>query len=138
MYNVEVSNNNPQTVLVVDNLEEGRRLLGAWLKMRGYRVLEAEGGEEAVETARRELPDLILMDIKMPGLDGIGAAQLIRGDLGLRDVAIVAHSADNTEYNRAKALEAGFNDYLVKPVLPEELEGMLDRLLPSKKEYIVH
>src|SRR5215213_6059833 len=98
--------NHPQTVLVVDNLADVRGVIGALLARRGYRVAEAEGGEQAVEEARRLVPDLILMDLKMPGgMDGIAAAQCIRGDVGLREVPIVAVTADNTEYwkHRARA-----------------------------------
>jgi len=129
----ESANGPPSTILVVDNLEEVREAIGSWLARQGYRVAQAEGGEQAVEEARRLLPDLILMDLKMPGgMDGICAAHAIRGDVALRDVPIVAVSADNTEYSRGKAQEAGFNDYLVKPFEAVELRNVLDRLLPAK------
>ncbi len=127
------NSNTPQTVLVVDNLADVRGLIGVLLTRRGYRVAEADGGEQAVAEARRVVPDLILMDLKMPGgMDGVAAAQAIRGDLGLRAVPIVAVTGDNTEYSRLKAREAGFNDYLVKPFEAGELEGVLERLLPGK------
>lgn len=123
----------PQTVLVVDNLADVRVLLGAMLGRLGYRVAEAGGGEQAVEQARRIVPDLILMDLKMPGwMDGISAANVIHGDTGLRGVPIVAVTADNTEFYKARAREAGFSDYLVKPFEAGELEGVLERLLPRK------
>lgn len=67
-----------QTILVVDNLIEIRALLSTWLTKRGYRVVEAESGEEAIEVAGRERPDLIFMDIRMPGMDGISAGRSIR------------------------------------------------------------
>ena len=128
------ANSNPlQTVLVVDNLADVRGLIGILLARRGYRVAEADGGEEAVAQARRVVPDLILMDLKMPGgMDGVAAAQAIRGDVGLRRVPIVAVTADNTEYWRHRAREAGFSDYLVKPFEAGELEGVLERLLPQE------
>lgn len=130
-HQVRVSN-PPQTILVVDNLEDVRGVIGAWLSRQGYRVAEAGGGVEAVEEARRVVPDLILMDLKMPGgIDGIGAAHVIHGDLALREVPIVAVTADNTEYYKGKAREAGFSDYLVKPFEVEELRAVLDRLLPK-------
>ena len=128
----------PQTVLVVDDLADVRGLIGALLERRGYRVAEAEGGEQAVEEARRVLPDLILMDLKMPGvMDGVAAAHAIHGDLGLRDVPIVAVTADNTEFYKNKAREAGFSGYLVKPFEAGELDGVLERLLP-KRGHVVH
>ena len=131
----EQHSNPPQTVLVVDNLADVRGLIGLLLTRRGYRVAEAEGGAEAVAEARRVVPDLILMDLKMPGgMDGVAAAQAIRGDVGLRGVPIVAVTADNTEYWRLKTREAGFSDYLVKPFESGELEDVLERLLPQKTE----
>jgi CheY-like chemotaxis protein len=127
------NSNTPQTVLVVDNLEDVRSLIGVLLARRGYRVAEADGGEQAVAEARRVVPDLILMDLKMPGgMDGVAAAQAIRGDVGLRGVPIVAVTGDNTEYCKLKAREAGFNDYLVKPFEVGELDEVLERLLPGK------
>jgi CheY-like chemotaxis protein len=124
--------NHPQTILVVDNLADVRGVIGALLERRGYRVAEAEGGEQAVEEARRLVPDLILMDLKMPGgMDGIVAANVIHGDVGLREVPIVAVTGDNTEFYKGKAREAGFSDYLVKPFEAGELEGVLERLLPK-------
>lgn len=131
--------NPPQTVLVVDNLEDVRGLLGVLLTRKGYRVAEAGDGLGAVEEARRIVPDLILMDLKMPGgIDGVAAANLIRGDLGLRDVPIVAVTGDNTEFWKMKAREAGFNDYLVKPFEAVEVEEVLERLLPPKGGAPVH
>ena len=125
--------NPPQTVLVVDNLADIRGMIGTLLALRGYRVAEAEDGPGAVEEARRVVPGLILMDLKMPGgMDGIAAAQAIHGDLGLREVPIVAMTADNTQFYKDKAREAGFSDYLVKPFEAGELEGVLERLLPQK------
>src|SRR5215207_10863055 len=110
----ELNSNTPQTVLVVDNLADVRGLIGVLLTRRGYRVAEADGGEQAVAEARRVVPDLILMDLKMPGgMDGIAAAQAIHGDVGLREVSIVAVTGDNTEFYKSKAREAGFCDYLV-------------------------
>ena len=127
------NSNTPQTVLVVDNLADVRGFIGVLLARRGYRVAEADGGEQAVAEARRVVPDLILMDLKMPGgMDGVAAAQAIRGDVGLRAVPIVAVTGDNTENWRLKAREAGFSDYLVKPFELGELDEVLERLLPVK------
>ena len=127
------SSSTPQTVLVVDNLADVRGLIGVLLTRRGYRVAEAGGGEEAVAEARRVVPDLILMDLKMPGgMYGVAAARAIRGDVGLRAVPIVAVTGDNTEYCKMKAREAGFSDYLVKPFEVGEFDEVLERLLPRQ------
>jgi CheY-like chemotaxis protein len=119
--------------LVVDKLADVCGLINVRLTRRGYRVAEAEGGAEAVAEARRLVPDLILMDLKMPGgMDGVAAPQTIRGDVGLRGVPIVAVTADNTEHWRLKTREAGFSDYLVKPFESGELEKVIERLPPQK------
>ena len=128
--NQKNTDGTPQTILVVDNLEGFRRIVSVWLAQQGYRVAEAEDGRMAIEEARRVFPDLILMDLKMPGVDGIGAAESIRRDAELMDVPIVAVTGDNTEYCRSRAREAGFSDYLVKPFEAVELRGVLDRHLP--------
>jgi CheY-like chemotaxis protein len=121
----------PKTVLVVDNLEEARGTLNRWLAKEGYRVLEAGSGAEAVEVALRERPDFILLDIKMPGGDGISATQAMRAQPALRAVPIVAFSGDNTQYNQAAARAAGCDEFLAKPLEPEELSALLRRFLPA-------
>ncbi len=124
------SNARP-VVLVVDDVDDIRSLLHAWLEQRDCRVLEAEGGEKAVEMAARERPDLVFMDISMPGGDGLNATLRLREQEGLRDVPVVVLSANGTEYYRAAALAAGCNDYLVKPLDPAKLEAVLSRFLPT-------
>ena len=123
-------NSDAHTILVVENLEETRRLLSAWLAGQGFRVVEAVNGAEAVEVACREQPSLVFMDIKMPGGDGINAARSMRETAELRDVPIVAVSADNTEFYQSTARAVGFNAYLVKPVSTGELKTVLDQFLP--------
>ena len=119
-----------QTILVADDLDEARSLLSHWLEMRGYRTVKAGNGQEAVEVALRERPQLILMDISMPQLDGFSAMRRIRAYEQLRDVKIVAVSAyDKTELQGA-ALDAGCNEFVSKPLNPDKLENLLSRLLP--------
>lgn len=119
-----------QTILVADDLDEARSLLSHWLEMRGYRTVKAGNGQEAVEVALRERPQLILMDISMPKLDGFSAMRRIRAYEQLRDVKIVAVSAyDKTELQGA-ALDAGCNEFVSKPLNPDKLENLLSRLLP--------
>ncbi len=118
-----------RTILVVDDFEDIRSMMHLWLERHGYRVVEASSGEEAVKVARRERPDLILMDVSMPGGDGLNAAVRIRKQEGLHDVPIVVVSANGTEYYRDAALAAGCNEYLVKPVDPGEFEDVLSRML---------
>ena len=118
-----------RTILVVDDFEDIRSMMHLWLERHGYRVVEASSGEEAVKVARHERPDLILMDVSMPGGDGLNAAVRIRKQEGLHDVPIVVVSANGTDYYRDAAFAAGCNEYLVKPVDPGEFEDVLSRIL---------
>lgn len=117
------------TVIVVDDSADIRDLLRYTLERRGCRVLEAENGREAVELAQRERPNLILMDLNMPVLDGLAATRILRGLAGMCDVPIIAISANGIESHRA-AFAAGCNEYLTKPVDLVRLDQLLNGLLP--------
>jgi CheY-like chemotaxis protein len=121
----------PPTVMVVEDFEDNRFMMRRLLEMSGYRVLEAINGEEAVELAHRERPQLILMDLSLPQLDGLAATRRIRQHADLRDVPIVAVSAHDTADFHADALAAGCNDYVTKPIDFDQLEALLSRLLPK-------
>ncbi len=97
--------------------------------MSGYRVVEAVNGQEAVDIAQQEEPDLILMDLSLPLLDGLSATRRIREQVALRKVPIVAVSAHDTADFHAEALAAGCNEYVTKPIDFDQLENLLNRLL---------
>lgn len=120
----------PATVLVADDSSDTRAVLCRTLSRRGYRVVEAADGREAVEVAQRECPALIVMDLNMPVMDGLAATERIR-ELRERcgDVAIVAVTAFDTYGMREAALEAGCNAYLLKPLVLDELESVVAGLL---------
>jgi CheY-like chemotaxis protein len=122
----------PPTVMVVEDFEDNRFMMRRLLEMSGYRVLEAVNGEEAVELAHRERPQLILMDLSLPQLDGLAATRRIRQYPDMKDVPIVAVSAHDTADFHADALAAGCNDYVTKPIDFDQLEALLSRLLPKK------
>ena len=122
----------PPTVMVVEDFEDNRFMMRRLLEMSGYRVLEAVNGEEAVELAHKERPQLILMDLSLPQLDGLAATRRIRQYPDLKDVPIVAVSAHDTADFHADALAAGCNDYVTKPIDFDQLEALLSRLLPKK------
>lgn len=128
---------NRPLILVVDDYEENRLLLRLFLKHRGYDVIEAENGSEAVKAAIQHRPDLILMDISMPLLDGCAAMRLIRGNDATRHVPIIAMSAHEYEkldpLLRLDAMLAGLTEYVTKPFNPLELERVIERLLPPKQ-----
>lgn len=111
---------------MVEDFEDTRQLISTWLGMRGYRVVEAADGGEAVEIARRECPDLILMDLSLPTLDGISATRQIREIKEMCDVPIIACSAHDTREWSDKALTGGCTDFVSKPVDFDALEQIID------------
>ena len=118
-----------KTVLLVEDFEDNRFMMRRLLEMSGYRVVEAVNGKEAVEKAASERPDLILMDLSLPHLDGLAATRRIRQQDGLARVPIVAVSAHDTADFHADALAAGCNEYVTKPIDFDQLESLLDRLI---------
>jgi CheY-like chemotaxis protein len=118
-----------KTIMVVDDYEVMRRVTHFALESLGYRVVEASNGAEAVEVAQAELPDLILMDLSMPDLDGFGAIHRIRRLLGLRDVPVVAFSAHTAKEVREDAFAVGFCDFITKPVELDILKTVVARCL---------
>ena len=116
-------------ILVVEDSEDNREILRYVLRSSGYGVLEAANGEQAVQMCHEKHPDLVLMDLSMPVLDGYDAAQRIRESEDIADVPIIAVSAHATMDYRARALAGGFNDYLTKPIDFAQLETVLHRYL---------
>jgi len=121
-----------KTILVVDDVSDNRILLSLSLQDMGYRVLTACDGEEAVTIAMRALPDLILMDIAMPHLDGLEATRRIHDLAELRHVPVVGVTAFETSGFRKAAFDAGFDGYLTKPIDFERLKTLVDRLLSQR------
>jgi two-component system cell cycle response regulator DivK len=119
----------PLTVLLVEDVEDTRYLMRLELEERGYRVIEAEDGEKAVALALRERPDIILMDLSLPVLDGLAAAERIRQNDELRDVPMVAVTAHQETDYRAHAQHSGFNAYATKPIDFDWLNDLLNNLL---------
>ncbi|MDQ3745702.1 MAG: response regulator [Acidobacteriota bacterium] len=118
-----------QIVMVVEDFEDNRFMMRRLLEMSGYRVVEAVNGQEAVEAARRERPDLILMDLGLPGTDGLTAVRKIREHTPANETPILIVSAyDRVEY-RTEAVEAGCGGYLTKPLDPNQLLKFVRLLL---------
>ena len=109
------------TILVVDDFDDTRLLLRTWLERKGFRVIEAVTGNEAVSRAETEAPDLIIMDVEMPELDGLSATRIIRTLKPLQNVPVVAVSAYGAQQFRHEALAAGCNEYVSTPFEPEDL-----------------
>ncbi len=100
-------------VLVVDDEHEIRALLSALLTNEGYEVIEGSNGEEAIELARTENPHVILLDVVMPGLDGIDVCKRLKAAEGTRLIPVIMATSDRDSY--ARALEAGAEDFVTKP-----------------------
>ncbi|MDQ1590508.1 MAG: hypothetical protein QOG00_3475 [Pyrinomonadaceae bacterium] len=126
---MEENGNAKLTVLVVEDFADNRFMMRKLLEMSGYQVVEAVDGREAVELAESTRPDLILMDLSLPRLDGLDATRRIRELDGLARVPIVAVSAHDTNDFHTDALAAGCNEYVTKPIDFAELEALLKKLL---------
>ena len=119
-------------VIVVDDFEDTRQMLRRMLELSGCRVVEAANGQEAIDLSQREGPDLVLMDLNMPVLDGFNATLRIREDVRTRDVPVVAVTAYDTAESRAAANAVGCCEYVTKPLDHERLQSLLQKLLPPK------
>ena len=121
-----------QTIMVVEDYDDTRLLLRHALEARGYRVLEAINGHEAVELSLRDHPALILMDLDLPILDGIAATQRIRQQSEMSQVPIIAVTAYPMSYTRVKAFAKGCNGYIAKPIDLTQLQELIDSYLSGR------
>ncbi len=114
-------------ILVVEDNEKSMKLFRDVLQASGYRTLEAGSGEDAVEVALENGPDLVLMDIQLPGIDGIEALARLRGDERTASTPVLALTAQAMHGERERLLAAGFDDYISKPVNLAELLAIVRR-----------
>ncbi len=118
-------------ILVVDDSADHVAMLSLDLQQQGYRVVTATNGEEAVSVATYTLPNLILMDVSMPQLDGLGATRRIREQEALRDIPIIAVTAFGTQGFQRAAYDAGVSGYLTKPIDFNRMHRLVARLLAA-------
>jgi CheY-like chemotaxis protein len=116
-------------ILVVDDSADNVAVMSLHLQDAGYRVVTASNGEEAISVASQTMPNLILMDISMPQLDGLGATRRIRDDDALRNIPVVAVTAFGTEGFQRAAYDVGVSGYLTKPIDFERMKQLVARLL---------
>lgn len=125
-------------ILVIDDDELVSRTLQRALKMYGHQVMVAKSGTDGLQLARRHRPDLFILDIMMPGLDGYQVCRQIRGDPTLQELPVLFLTAKAKDEDKIEGFRAGADDYLVKPFNMEELElrvkAILRRVQPPKKE----
>ena len=123
------------TILVVDDYDDNRNLLSAWLRTKGFKVVEAEDGKEGVLQANRSHPDLILMDLAMPELDGVEATRQIRQWQSFSRIPIFAITAYGTYDVKQDALAAGCNEVFNKPLDLETLLGKIKSTLDHTRAH---
>ena len=125
-----------ELILVVEDNEKNRKLVRDVLTVKGYQLLEAETGEDALRLARERHPALVLMDIQLPGIDGIEALRQLRADRATAAIPVVAVTASAMTHDRQKIMAAGFDAYQAKPIsvrpFLELVRDVLDR--PARGE----
>ena len=114
-----------KTVLVIEGNELNMKLVRSMLQLRHYQVLEAGDAETGIQLARENMPDLILMDIQLPGMDGLQATRIIRKDPILRHIPVMAHTSHAMQGDEQKAISAGCAGYIAKPI---DTRSFLDNL----------
>jgi two-component system cell cycle response regulator DivK len=105
-----------ELILIVEDNDKNRKLVRDVLAHEGYRLLETDNGEDAVRLAQTERPALVLMDIQLPGIDGIEALRRLRADAGTRAIPVLAVTASAMTQDRATIMAAGFDGYQSKPI----------------------
>lgn len=116
-------------ILIVDDVVDNLALISLDLQQQGYRVVTASDGEKAMRVASMTKPDIILMDIAMPGVDGLEATRKLRADEMLRRIPVIALTAYDTGGFRRAAADAGFDGYLTKPINFDRLHELIQSLL---------
>src|SRR5512146_313888 len=116
-------------ILIAEDEPDIRELVAFMLRFAGYEVVAASNGEEAVQAATRDVPDLVLMDVRMPRMTGYDACKLMKADPTLHDIPVVFLSAKGQESEIQSGLEAGAEEYLLKPFSPDELTNRVRAIL---------
>ena len=124
----------PPLVLVVDDVAHGREIFAEYLEFRGFRVATAADGLEALDKAFELLPDVILMDLSLPELDGWEATRRLKGDDRTKAIPIIALTAHALASAHDKAMAAGCDSVVTKPCIPRDLEAEVRRQLAARSE----
>lgn len=122
-----------ELVLIVEDNEKNRKLVRDVLSFHGYRLAEAETGEDGVRLARELRPDLVLMDIQLPGIDGITALGQLRADPATRDIPVIAVTASAMTQDRQKIMAAGFDGYQSKPISVQAFKDAVRAILDGRR-----
>jgi two-component system, cell cycle response regulator DivK len=118
-------------ILVVEDQEDNRQIIRDMLSATDYEIVEAESGEQALEAVAKQRPDLILMDIQLPGMDGYETTRRIKADPALRSITIIAVTSYALSGEEQKAQAAGCDAYVPKPYSPRQLLAKIRQYLPE-------
>jgi len=118
-----------ELILITEDHEKNRKLMREVLQVTGYQILETETAEEGIRIARESRPALVLMDLQLPGMDGIEALAALRADPATRPIPVIAVTASAMTHSQAKILAAGFDGYQTKPISVKEFLRLVREVL---------
>jgi two-component system, cell cycle response regulator DivK len=120
-----------ELILIIEDNEKNRKLVRDLLQVKGYKTIESETAEEGIKLAIEQLPALILMDIQLPGMDGITALKQLKADGTTKNIPVIAVTASAMTYKRQTMLAEGFDGYQSKPISVKDFLGEIERVLAS-------
>jgi CheY-like chemotaxis protein len=123
-----------ELILVVEDNDKSRKLVRDVLTFKGYEIIEAETGEEGVGLAQERRPSLILMDIRLPGIDGIQALRRLRAEVATRGIPVMAMTASVMASDRRRVLDAGFDAFQSKPIKLKDFLAAVEELLERHRK----
>ena len=121
-----------ELILIIEDNEKNRKLCRDVLQVKGYRTIESETAEEGLKLVAEQSPALILMDIQLPGMDGITAMKQLKADATTKSIPIIAVTASAMTHNRTTMLAEGFDGYQTKPITLKDFLGEIERVLASQ------
>jgi CheY-like chemotaxis protein len=123
-----------ELILIVEDNEKNRKLCRDVLEVKGYKTIESETAEEGLELARSQAPALVLMDIQLPGMDGITAMKQLKADPNTAKIPIIAITASAMTHNRTTMLAEGFDGYQTKPIGLKDFLAEVERVLQVRRK----
>ncbi len=123
-----------ELILIIEDNEKNRKLCRDVLQVKGYRTIESETAEEGIDLAHAEVPAIILMDIQLPGIDGITAMKQLKADPNTKTIPIIAITASAMTNNRKAMLAEGFDGYQTKPFTLKDFFGEVERVLGERRK----
>ena len=122
-----------ELILIIEDNEKNRKLVRDVLQVKGYKTIEAETAEAGLKLALEQSPALILMDIQLPGMDGITALKQLKAEAKTKSIPVIAVTASAMTYNRQTMLAEGFDGYQTKPISLKDFLGEIERVLAARR-----